>query len=120
LNRATDMSLFAVHSAQCHCSGRKRFRPPRPPPWGQKVKESTRQWTIGQWTMGAMDNGTLGQWNWENRSRGQCTMGQSDLGNWEKRAMGQWDNGQVNHGHVDNGQSHNGRWDNGTIQTMGP
>jgi hypothetical protein len=45
---------------------------------------------------GAMDNGTLGQWKWENRPRGQCTMGQWDLGK-----LGQWDKGE--------------QWDNGIL-----
>jgi hypothetical protein len=73
---------------------------------------------------GAMDNGTLGHWKWENRPRGQCTMGQWDFGPTgtvgQRGAMGQWDsvqwdNGQVNNGHVDNGQCHNGQWDKATI-----
>jgi hypothetical protein len=114
LKRAIDMSLFAVHSAQCHCSGRKRFRPPRPSPWGQREYAAMDNRTVDH---GAKDNGTLGQWNWENRLRGQRTMGQSDFGKWDKRVMGQWDIG-----HWDNGEVNHGGWtmdnvtmDNGTM-----
>ena len=67
--------------------------------------------TVDHGIMGQWGNGTLGQWNWESRPRGQCKMGQCAVGNWEKE---QWDNGILNNLTVA-GQCHNRQWDNVTV-----
>jgi hypothetical protein len=60
---------------------------------GNGTKKQRDRGTMDNRTVdhGAMDNGKLGQWKWENRPRGHCNgaMAFGEIGTMGKAAMGQ-------------------------------
>jgi hypothetical protein len=97
LKRATDMSLFAVHSAQCHCPGRKRFRPPRPPHGDKETKRvcGNGQSDSGPWGNRQWDAGTMELVEQVKGTMHNGTIGFGELG------LEHWDNGTLDTGTMD-------------------
>ena len=104
LKTATDTSLFAGHSVQCHRSGRKRVRPPRPPHGTTRQREyaAMDNRTVDH---GAIDSGTLELGEQVKRTiyngiivvgelgqESSGTMGHGTMGQWtsEPWSRGQW------------------------------